>query len=67
VETSGFFGKSVGWGEHVKEHFTEADTGERMFCQSKHMKGHVMKDSLLMTHMYWSTTYVQLSCICRGL
>jgi hypothetical protein len=41
----------------VKEYFTVADTGERIFCQSKHMKGHVMNDSLLMTHMYWSTVH----------
>jgi hypothetical protein len=33
--------------------FHEADTGERMFCQCKHMKEHVMKDFLLMTDMYW--------------
>jgi hypothetical protein len=28
VETSSFFGKSV----YVKEHFAEADIGERIFC-----------------------------------
>jgi hypothetical protein len=33
----------------MKECFTEADTGERMFCYSKHVKGHVIKDSLLTT------------------
>ena len=39
-------------GRHVKEHLAEADTGERIFCYSKHVKGHGMKDSLIMTHMY---------------
>ena len=34
--------------------FTETDKGERMFCYNKHVKGHVMKDSLLTTCMYWS-------------
>ena len=43
----------------MKEHFTEADMGERTFCISKHVKGHVIKDSLLRTQMYWST----LQCI----
>jgi hypothetical protein len=38
-------------------HFAEADTRDRMFCKSKHVKGHVMKDSLLMTPMYWSTLH----------
>ena len=38
----------------MKGCFAEADTGERMFCKRKHMKGHVMKDALLMTRMYWS-------------
>ena len=28
-----------------------------MSCLSKQMKGHVMKDSLLMTHMYWSALH----------
>ena len=28
--------------------FAEADTGERMCC----VKGHMMKESLLTTHMY---------------
>jgi hypothetical protein len=26
----------------VKEYFAEADTGERIFCYSKHVKGHRM-------------------------
>jgi hypothetical protein len=30
----------------------EADTGERMLCESKHVKGHVRKDALLTTRMY---------------
>ena len=42
----------------MKECFTEADTGERRFCESKHVKGHV-KDSLLTACMYWS----DLRCI----
>ena len=29
---------------HVCEGFAEADTGERMFCYSRHVKGHVMKE-----------------------
>ena len=32
--------------------FAKAETGERMFCQSQHMKGHLMKNSSLMTPMY---------------
>ena len=40
----------------MKKCFAEADTGERMFCESKHMKGHMMKVSLL-THVYWSTLH----------
>jgi hypothetical protein len=27
------------WGKHVKQCFAEADTGERMFCYSKQVKG----------------------------
>ena len=41
----------------MKEDFTEADTGENTFCQSKHVKEHVMKDSLLTTCMYWSALH----------
>ena len=51
----------------MKKQFTEADTGERMFCQSKHMKGHVMKDSLLMTRMYWSTLHYVFELHLSGL
>ena len=32
--------------------FAEADTGEELFSQCKHMKGHVMKDSSLTTGIY---------------
>ena len=39
----------------MKECFAEADTEEKMLC--KHVKRHVMKDSLLMTCMYGSTFY----------
>jgi hypothetical protein len=37
VETSGFFGKSV-----MSNDVLLGYTGERMFCCSRHMKGHVM-------------------------
>ena len=47
-----------GKGRTVKEHLAEADTGERIFCYSKHVKGHGMMDSLIMTHMYWFTLTV---------
>jgi hypothetical protein len=30
------------WGTLVKGCFSEADTGERMFCYNKHVKGHTM-------------------------
>jgi hypothetical protein len=30
----------------VKEGFPEVDTGERMFCYSKHMKGHTVREYL---------------------
>ena len=51
------------WGKHMKECFPEVDTGERlrqthdllfftkadkMLSESKHVKGHVMKESSLM-------------------
>ena len=29
------------WSRQVKECFAEADTGERVFCYSKHVKGHM--------------------------
>jgi hypothetical protein len=41
----------------MKEHCAEADTGGRMFCKSKRVKGHVMKDSLLTTQVYWSAIH----------
>ena len=41
----------------MKECSAEADTGERMFCQSKHARGHMMKDSFLTIHMYWSALH----------
>ena len=59
VGTSSFFGKSVtsndsllrhtGEGmscqsKHVKDCFPEADTGERMFGYSRHVKGPLMKE-----------------------
>jgi hypothetical protein len=40
----------------VKECVAKADTGERVFCQSKHVKGHVM-NSLLTTHTYSSALH----------
>ena len=51
----------------MKEHFTEANIGEKMFCKSKHVKGYVMKDSLLMTHMYWSTLHCVVELHLLGL
>ena len=55
------------WGKHVKDCLTEADIGDRLFCQSKHMEGHGMKDSLLMTHMYWSTLHCVVELHLLGL
>jgi hypothetical protein len=46
-----------GSGRLVKEGFAEADTGERMFCSSKHIKGHMMKDSLLTVCTYQSALH----------
>ena len=37
----------------MKEHFTDADTRERMFCLSKYVNGHVIKYSSLTTVLYW--------------
>ena len=34
----------VVWGTQVKGCFPEADTGERMFGYSRHMKGRLMKE-----------------------
>jgi hypothetical protein len=52
------------WGKHIKKCFPEVDTGkrlrqtrERMFHRSKHMKGHVVKDSLLIICIYWSALH----------
>jgi hypothetical protein len=41
----------------MKEHLAEVDTGERMFCKSKHVKGYLRKDSFLTTRMYWSALH----------
>lgn len=49
VETYVLFGKCqlcqimFWWGRHAKECFPEANTGERMFCSSKHRKKHTQK------------------------
>ena len=51
----------------MKGCFAEADTGERMFCYSRHVKGHVMKDSLLTTHMYWSALHCIVELHLSGL
>jgi len=51
----------------VKGHFTEADTGERMFCSNKHAEGHMMKDSLLTTHMYWFALHCVVELRLSGL
>ena len=60
METSGLFGKSVTsndvllghtgervfcWSTHGKECFPEADTGERMFGHSRHMRELLMKEN----------------------
>ena len=57
MEISDFFGKSVMsnsvllghacermfcWGTHVKGCFAETDTGERMLCSSRYVKGQVI-------------------------
>jgi len=51
----------------VKEPLAEVHTGERIFCYSNHMKGHKMKDSLIMTHMYWSDLYCVVELQLPGL
>ena len=51
----------------MKEHFAEADTSGRMFCLSKHMKGQVTKDTLLMTRMYWSSLHCIVELHLSGL
>jgi hypothetical protein len=35
----------------MKECLAKVGTGERMFCESKNMKGHMRKDSLLTMHV----------------
>jgi len=55
------------WGKHMKENLAETDTGERMFCQSKQVKGHMMKDSLLTAHMYWSALHCVVELHLLGL
>ena len=50
--------KTSQYNRHLKECFTESDTGERIFCQSKHVKGHMMKDCLLRTHTFVTVHYV---------
>ena len=53
---SHLFWMVVCWSKDVKKAFLEVDTGERMFCKSKHM-GHVMNDISLTTHLYWSPSH----------
>ena len=50
---------SVFLGQTHGECFPEADTGERVFCESKHVEGRVTKGSSLSTHMSWSA----LQCV----
>jgi len=45
------------WDKHVKGCFPEADTEERLFYSNQHMKGHMMRESLLAAHMCWSTLH----------
>jgi hypothetical protein len=47
----------------MKEDFPEVDTGKRMFHYNKHMKGHVMKDSSLTTHIYWSALHLRVDLL----
>jgi hypothetical protein len=49
----------------MKECFPEADTGARMFCE--HMKGYVMKDSSLITCIYWSNLHCMVELHLSGL
>ena len=51
----------------MKEHLAEVDTGERMFCKSKHVKGYLRKDSLLTTRMYWSALHCVVELHLSGL
>lgn len=45
----------------MKECFSEVYTGRKTIKQA--VKGDVVKESLLRTHMYWSTLYVvELHC-----
>ena len=51
----------------MRECQAEVDPGERMFCKSKHAKGHVTKDSLLATHMCWSALHCIVELHLSGL
>ena len=51
----------------MKECFIEADIGERMFGDNKHVERHVMKDSLLTTHVYWFTLHCVVELCLLGL
>ena len=67
VDTDGIFGKSA-VSDHVKECFPEVDTGERMFTgECKHMEGHVMTDSSLMTHLNCSALHCIVELLWLGL
>jgi hypothetical protein len=56
-----------GQGRLVKEHLAEADTAERIFGYSQHVKEYVEKHLLIMTHMHWSDLYCVVELHLSGL
>lgn len=60
-ETKGSFGKPFGWcsaGENTwRDIFSWSRHRWQDVLLQKYMNGQVMKDSLLMTHMYWSALH----------
>jgi hypothetical protein len=51
----------------MKEYLAEEDTGERIFGYSQHVKGHVEKHLLIMTHMYSSDLHCVVELHLSGL
>ena len=51
----------------MKEYLAEEDTGERIFGYSQHVKGHVEKHLLIMTHMYSSDLHCVVELHLLGL
>jgi hypothetical protein len=49
------------WGRQVKGCFAEADTGERMFCYSKHVKGLMRSGNI---RVLWKVSWV-VFCWCK--